>query len=361
MLTGQPKAEARLSPRVVLSALVLTSIAISECVARRSQPQPHSGGGSGNNHGLMTNLIPFKSINLGVLVYYILLSSQALCTYLFINWLDILDVLDFSSIWNGSSKVVASTANQIPTLLLMCLLGTLSKAKAHTRRKMEEWWQERQLSEKYQQMRRFLVFNSWRQAAYRVEPATEGGTEVRGRELWRGVRGRPQQAGSYELEVRQECSYELEMKQVGSDELEVKQAKSYEPEVKQDGSYEQEVSQASSHVLEVKQAGSYELEDRQAESYKLDLGQTGNYVLEARQAENYKLEEQSQEANQARDFGAHNLSASQSMCQQSKLSIQIASKKREKLGEDQERKQAICVVKPKHKVILVKEVDDVVM
>ena len=49
------------------------------------------------------------------------------------------------------------------------------------------------------------------------------------------------------------------------------------------------------------------------------------------------------------------------MCQQSKLSIKTARNKEEKLGEDQERKQSICGVKPKHKVIFVKEVDDVVM
>ena len=314
MLTGQPQAKPRLSPRVLFSALTLTSIAMSECVARRSHPQPPPSGGSRDNHGLMTNLIPFKTINLGVLVYYILLSSQAFLTYLFINWLDILEVLDFSSIWKGSSKVAASTANLSPTLLLMCLLGTMGKAKAHTRRKMQEWWQERQLSEKYQQMRRFLVFHSWRQDAYRVEPQTEGETKMGGREQWRGIRGRQKQAGTYELEVKQGGS-----------------------------SYNQEVRQASSHGLEVRQAASYELE--------VGYGQS----------ESYKLEEQNPGENQTRFLGAHNLFGSQSTGQPSKLLIKTASNREEKLGEDQERKQSMCGVKPIHKVILVKQVDDVVM
>ena len=122
-LTGQPKAEARVSPRTVFGLLTLATVGVSETVARKALPRPPSGGGPGDNQGRMTNLIPFKSLNACVLVCQLLVAAQGFGTYLFINWLDEMELLTMASTLNGAGKVISYSTSWSPTLMLICLLG----------------------------------------------------------------------------------------------------------------------------------------------------------------------------------------------------------------------------------------------
>ena len=194
MVTGLQTAEGRLSPRMVFIGLAVITITVSEFVARYSLPPTCSTGGSGDSQGIMTVLIPFKILNSYFFCFQMLEMVQGALTYLFINWLDVgnmlgLELLDLDSLTNSASAMRSSSASWTPTLMLVCLLASMSKAKAHAWRKLEAWWEEHQLTAKCRRVKRFCVSASSRRAAYQVESDLHG-TEQLGMEQMGRVQGR---------------------------------------------------------------------------------------------------------------------------------------------------------------------------
>ena len=127
-------------------------------------------------------------------------------TFLFISWLDVLDLLDYTSIGNGVSDLVPARGSWTPTLILICLLSTMTKAKAHSWRKVTEWAEEHELAARCHRTRRFFMRRNSRPALYRVEP------EVRSH--------RAEQIGVMEMKVTQRRKQELEARQPRTVQLE---------------------------------------------------------------------------------------------------------------------------------------------
>ena len=181
---------------MVFIGLVVISITVSEVVARYSLPATRSSAGPGDNQGIMTILIPFKILNSFFLCFQMLETALSVLTYLFISWLDAgglldLNLLDVTSLTNAASETRSSSVSWTPTLMLVCLLASMSKAKAHTWRKLDAWWEEHQLTDKCRRVKRIFMSSSSRRAAYQVDSdPTWRGAEQFGMEQRRGVQGR---------------------------------------------------------------------------------------------------------------------------------------------------------------------------
>ena len=208
MVTGLPKAVGRLSPKMAITLLSFTVTKISECVARFSLPASGNSGPAGEGRGTVTNLIPFKTLNFFHLSHHLLSLAFSMGTFLFISWLDVLDLLDYTSMGNGVGDLMAANGSWTPTLILMCLLSTMTKAKAHSWRKVTEWSEEHELAARCHRTRRFLMRSNSRAAVYRVEP------EVRSQ--------RAEQIGVMEMKVTQRRKQELEARQQRNVQLEAK-------------------------------------------------------------------------------------------------------------------------------------------
>ena len=210
MVTGLPKAGGRLSPRVVIYLLSFTVTIISECVARFSLPATGTSRPIGEGRGTVTNLIPFKTLNLFFISHILLYIAFLVGTFLFISWLDVLDLLDYTSMGNGVgnfvANFVAANASWAPTLIFICLLSTMTKAKAHIWRKVTEWTEEHELAARCHRTRRFCTKSNSRPAMYRVEPEVQ--------------RLRAEEFGVMEMKVTQRRKQELEARHSRSFELE---------------------------------------------------------------------------------------------------------------------------------------------
>ena len=210
MVTGLPKAGSRLSPRVVIPLLCLTVTIISECVAKFSLPATGKSRSAGEGRGTVTNLIPFKTVNFFLISHILLHIAFLVGTFLFINWLDVLDLLDYTGMGNGVgnfvANFVAANSNWVPTLILICLLSTMTKAKAHSWRKVTEWAEEHELAARCHRTRRFFTRRNSRLEMYRVEPE--------------GQRQRAEEFGVMEMKVTQRRKQELEARRSRTIELE---------------------------------------------------------------------------------------------------------------------------------------------
>jgi hypothetical protein len=144
LVTGRPSGGKRLSPRTLCTILVVVAMVVSETVARCSLPQP-----SGVSHqGMVAILIPFKDLNLLIVVHIILIVSEFLLVYLYVSF--------FDASYNDGVEVFSKATGYLPTLMLVGLFLSNKQAKVYTRRKLTEWWEERRAVESWQQLRRWL-------------------------------------------------------------------------------------------------------------------------------------------------------------------------------------------------------------
>ena len=143
-VTGLETSGARISTRVVFVALGLLAAVISEIVARCSlapgQLRRHL-----STNGIITNLIPFRTLNNFLISQILIAVIHWFILYFFIIWLDTLKMLNFRYSVGGVSNVASSMANWMFTEMLFVLFCSLTKVKEHTKRKMAAWWQEQEV------------------------------------------------------------------------------------------------------------------------------------------------------------------------------------------------------------------------
>ena len=143
-VTGLETSGARISTRVVFVALGLLAAVISEIVARCSlapgQLRRHL-----STNGIITNLIPFRTLNNFLISQILIAVIHWFILYFFIIWLDTLNMLNFRYSVGGVSNVASSMANWMFTEMLFVLFCSLTKVKEHTKRKMAAWWQEQEV------------------------------------------------------------------------------------------------------------------------------------------------------------------------------------------------------------------------
>ena len=94
------------------------------------------------------------------------------------------------------------------TIHISAYLGTLGKAKAHGWRKLDEWWEEHQLTTKYRRIKRVFMSKRLRQAAYTVE---EPGLPQIGTEQF-GMEELGENQGGHRLEDRETRNDQLDGK-----------------------------------------------------------------------------------------------------------------------------------------------------
>ena len=127
-MTGLPRAEARLSPRVLFILLTVLVMVISEVVARVSLPPPSPGTQA---QGIIKNFIPFRGLNCFVVGFMVLTTGWHIA------------VLSYCSLLQETSSeagvLSAKTAGWIPPLLMFFMLLNNRKARSFTRRKMARW------------------------------------------------------------------------------------------------------------------------------------------------------------------------------------------------------------------------------
>ena len=142
-VTGLATAPGRYSTRFVFMTLGILASIISETVARRSlapgQLRSHLP-----SRGVVTNLIPFRSLNSFLISQILLVFTHWWIIFFFISWLDALNMLNFWYGMGGVGKIASSSANWMYTEMMFVLLCSLTKVKEHTRRKMLDWWQDQE-------------------------------------------------------------------------------------------------------------------------------------------------------------------------------------------------------------------------
>ena len=106
-------------------------------VARCSLPsiQP-----TGHNNGGITNLIPFKGLNLMVLTHVVLFTIYWLLVYTYNLTMAKLGLLEHATVPKAVGNTAVRTRGFILTLAAISLLLTNRKAKEYTRRKATGWW-----------------------------------------------------------------------------------------------------------------------------------------------------------------------------------------------------------------------------
>ena len=133
-VTGLPAGAHRLSPKMVFLALSVIAMVVSEVFTRSSLPPPPAP-----NHGLVANLIPFKSLNLFTLVYIFLNFAFGAFGLFF----TIMSKVDSKS--PNTGKLASQASGYFLTMELLCVLLLNRKARAHTRRKVKSWLESKDM------------------------------------------------------------------------------------------------------------------------------------------------------------------------------------------------------------------------
>ena len=73
-------------------------------------------------------------------------SSMKFCQCYFVSFfqLDALDLFDFLSLSMKATSVISVSSSWSPSLLMVCLVGTQGRAREHTKKKVAEWWRDRE-------------------------------------------------------------------------------------------------------------------------------------------------------------------------------------------------------------------------
>ena len=112
---------------------------MARCSLPSIQPTSH------NNHGGITNLIPFRGLNLMVLTYVALFTIYWFLVYSYNFTMDELGLLEHATVPKAVGNTAVRTRGYILTLVLLSLLLTNPKAKEYTRRKVAGWWDQQVL------------------------------------------------------------------------------------------------------------------------------------------------------------------------------------------------------------------------
>lgn len=134
-ITDLPPAGHRMSPRTLLSLLMVLTMVVSEVVARCSLP-PAPPPSTGH----VANLIPFKNLNLCILIH---LSVSLAFSLFVITYQIIISSVGHHKIDTGEKA--AKTAGFFLAIDLVCVLLLNRKAREFTRRKLAGWWAVQEL------------------------------------------------------------------------------------------------------------------------------------------------------------------------------------------------------------------------
>ena len=226
-VTGLPSGEARASPRALFHLLAILSCLLSELVARCSLPPPqgplllHQGG--------FTNPIPFKSLNLMIIIHVSLYSSYWIGIFMYHYILGALGILEHATISQGVGNTATRTYGYVTTMSLLGLFLINKKAKDFTRRKVVGWWEEQVLAIRY----------IWAEAASIQPEASQ--PETSQPETNQTVTSQPE---TNQIETNQTETNQTETNRTETSQTETSQSNANQPEANQPNANHPEVNQS---------------------------------------------------------------------------------------------------------------------